>query len=101
MMEENQMQNPRKSPVSFRGPILRGLLPAVPVGVIVLLLFGAVGGNWLIGGMAGFCCMLGVFLCAFGWSYLKAMDRYAQEHPQENGEEAPLEDTAPETAETI
>ncbi|MCD8144679.1 MAG: hypothetical protein LUD79_04995 [Oscillospiraceae bacterium] len=96
-MEQNQEKDLKKSPVPLTRFAIRAAILAVLVGVIVLLLFGMVGGNWLIGVLAGFCCLIGVFLCVLGWSYFKALERYYKANPPaetEDGQEEP--DEAPE-----
>lgn len=71
-----------KGSVSNRGPILKGVAVGLAAGTLVLLLFGLVGKSWLVGILAGVCCAIGFFCMAFAWFYLKAVERFYQEHPE-------------------
>ena len=81
-MGETQEKNTRKSPVSMKKSVVRGIVPAAAVAVIVLVLFGKIGKNWVIGALAAACCFIGVFLCTFGWGYLKAVENYYKANPE-------------------
>lgn len=81
-MSERQKNNTRKSPVPMKKSAIRGGILAAAVAAIVLLLFGKIGKNWMIGVLAAVCCFIGVFLCSFGWGYLKAVENYYKANPE-------------------
>ena len=71
-----------KGAVSKSGPIVKGLVAGVAAGVVILLLFGLLGKNWLIGVLAGVCCGIGFFSMGYAWFYLKAVEKYYKAHPE-------------------
>ena len=92
-MGETQEKNERKSPVPMKKSAVRGIVLAAAAAVIVLVLFGKIGKNWVIGALAAVCCFIGVFLCTFGWGYLKAVENYYKANPElmqkEDGPDTP------------
>jgi hypothetical protein len=78
--------------ISKKTPICKALALGLGAGVVVLLLFGLVGKNWLIGSLAGFCCLVGFFSIGFSWFYLKAVERYYKAHPELQTKEEPEKD---------
>lgn len=81
-MKETQNNSSNKSPISMKKPAIRGILLGAIVAVVVLLLFGLIGNSWLVGILAGICCFIGVFLCTFGWCYMKSLEKYYKAHPE-------------------
>ena len=77
--------------ISYGGPVAAGLALGGGACAVVLILFGLVGHAWLIGALAGSCCLLGGFACGFMWRYMKQAEKWYREHPQ------PSEDGEPET----
>ncbi len=80
---EHTTEPVQEQPPALQGYLLRSAPPALLLGVAVLLLFLHIGHNTPIAVLAGLCTFIGIFLCALGWSYFRAMEQFYRHQPKQ------------------